>query len=104
MSKDLKSRAKGYAHSYPFAKVSDAYIAGAKDLYDEITQWYDPDKVLPPTNEEVLCMINRPHQTYAIMRYLHGKWWEAHHEDVLTPEGSWVAYNGIVIIWREIHE
>jgi hypothetical protein len=39
MSKDLKSRAEGYAHSYPFAKVSDAYIAGAKEEYLLLTHW-----------------------------------------------------------------
>jgi hypothetical protein len=39
MTKDLKTRAEAHAHSYPFQKVSDAYIAGAKEEHLLLTHW-----------------------------------------------------------------
>ena len=43
---DIKKRAEQYAHSYPFAKVADAYEAGALAAFDNFAQWerldYEP--------------------------------------------------------------
>lgn len=38
---DIKKRAEQYAHSYPFAKVADAYEAGALAERERLTQWHD---------------------------------------------------------------
>ena len=43
---DIKKRAEQYARSYPFAKVADAYEAGAQAVFDDFAQWerldYEP--------------------------------------------------------------
>lgn len=104
MSKDLKSRAEGYAHSYPFAKVSDAYIAGANEERKLLTEWHDASKELPSEDREVLCMIHRKFQTYAILRHTDNGWWQPIIPRALAKDGGWIGFNENVIAWREIHE
>lgn len=94
MTKDLKTRAEGYAHSYPFAKVSDAYIAGAKEERNLLTQWYNVEVNLP-----------QPHHT-VMVKTEDGDI----HIGFLAREGGWyLDYRGFritkeIVAWREIHE
>ena len=104
MNKDLKTRTEGYAHSYPFAKVSDAYIAGAKGMYNDLTQWHNPKDLLPPNDVEVLCMVHQRFQTYAILRRGVEGWWQPIYPSSATPDGGWIAFEGEVFAWREIYE
>lgn len=104
MTKDLKTRAEAHAHSYPFQKVNDAYIAGANEERKLLTEWHDASKELPPDDREVLCMIHRKYQTYAILIYDGKFWWQPIAPATALQDGGWIGFYEDVIAWREIHE
>lgn len=83
-------------------KASDerAFIAGAQSAHEELTRWHDPKKELPDGDQEVLCMIHKKYNTYAVLKFYQGKWWQP----APVPAGGWCGYDGEIIAWREIHE
>jgi hypothetical protein len=107
MSKDLKSRAEEYAHSYPFAKVSDAYIAGANEERKLLTEWHDASEDKPKVGGWYLIKITYTLDGEREERILTGCWnqcsqyWYDDHIDEYDGDD----YEDLEIThWREIHE
>ena len=96
MNKDLKTRAEQYAHSYPFAKVADAYEAGAlaeREQRNATSGWHDATKVQPTSiSGKVLVKIGGT--PYLGRRCADGFW---------TINGSTLRFKDSEIDgWREI--
>lgn len=73
----------------------------AKDrVRKELTRWHDPKEELPEDDREVLCIVNRQHSKYAVLRHDNYGWWQY----VPFQGGGWCGYDGEVCGWREIHE
>ena len=81
--------------------VAIGYIAGAKEERALLTEWHNPEKELPETDVEVLCMVERKFNTYEVCRYdkEYGWWVKAP-----IPEGGWCGADCKIIGWRDIHE
>lgn len=73
---------------------------GAEWMHEELTRWHDPKEELPDGDQEVLCMIHKKYNTYAVLEYYQGEWWQP----APVPAGGWCGYDGEIICWREIHE
>jgi hypothetical protein len=93
---DIKKRAEQYAHSYPFAKVADAYEAGAlaeRERRNATNGWHDATKVQPPIfGGKVLVKIGGV--PFLGRRFEDGSW---------TSNSSTLRFNDAEIDgWREI--
>lgn len=84
--------------------VMRAYIHGQIEENIKLTKWHDAKEELPKEDVEVLCMIHRRFQTYAILRYDVNGWWQPVVPTSAIPDGGWIAFDGEIIAWREIHE
>lgn len=87
--------------------VEEAFIAGVKSGYEDMTdmfEWLNPAEELPHSDEEVLCMIHRPFQTYAVMRWLNDQWWQPLPPQPNVSLGGWIAAEKEPFAWRPIHE
>lgn len=88
--------------------VEQAFADGVKEGYKDMTEWYtewhNPAEELPHSDEEVLCMIHRPFQTYAVMRYLNDQWWQPLAPQPQISLGGWIAAEKEPLAWRPIHE
>lgn len=108
--KSIEERAKEYSTcdedcalcSEACRKASDerAFIAGAQSEREELTRWHDPKEELPEDDREVLCIVNRQHRKYAVLRHDNYGWWQY----VPFQGGGWCGYDGEVCGWRPIHE
>lgn len=108
--KTIEERAKRYVRKIWAGGVRDwgtnkqwtaqDFIAGAKSEHEELTRWHDPKDKLPDGDQEVLCVIHKKYNTYAVLKYYQGEWWQ----QVYVPAGGWCGYDGEIIAWREIHE
>lgn len=86
------------AHPYNRRGMIDAYIAGSKAKYEELTRWHDPKEELPDGNRDVL-----------IKTTLCTKYRIAFYKANETRNYHWHENNGaidddMVIGWREIQE
>lgn len=103
--KTLTQRAQEFCSKGDYAPtLKEAYIGGVKSAYEEFTEWYNPEKELPQEGAEVLCMIHRHFQTYAVFRYLNNQWWQPLAPQPNVSLGGWVAVEKEPIAWRPIHE
>lgn len=84
--------------------VEEAFMAGVESGYKDMTKWCNPAEELPHSDEEVLCMIHRPFQTYAVMRYLNNQWWQPLAPQPQISLGGWIAAEKEPLAWRPIHE
>ncbi|MBO7314221.1 MAG: hypothetical protein J6U49_00980 [Alistipes sp.] len=84
--------------------VEEAYQRGAEDEHRLLTEWHNPAEELPHSDEEMLCMIHRPFQTYAVMRYLNNQWWQPLVPQPNVSLGGWIAAEKDPFAWRPIHE
>lgn len=84
--------------------VEEAFMAGVESGYEDMTEWHNPAEELPHSDEEVLCMIHRPFQTYAVMRWLDNQWWQPLAPQPQISLGGWVAAEKEPFAWRPIHE
>lgn len=50
----IDSLGAGLVHPYNRQAMIDAYIAGAKAQYEELTRWHDPKEVIYEPNHIVL--------------------------------------------------
>lgn len=50
----IDSLGAGLVHPYNRQAMIDAYIAGAKAQYEELTRWHDPKENMPEPNHDVL--------------------------------------------------
>lgn len=75
-------------------------IADLKYRISSYTQWHYPKEKLPDGDQEVLCVIHKKYNTYAVLKYYQGEWWQP----APVPAGGWCGYDGEIIAWREIHE
>ncbi len=108
--KTIEERAKEYSTcdedcalcSEACRKASDerAFIAGAQSEHDELTRWHYPKDKLPDGDQEVLCMIHKKYNTYVVLKFYQGEWWQP----APVPAGGWCGYDGEIIAWRAIHE
>lgn len=104
-NKTLERRAQEFCASGEYSPtLKEAYIGGVKSGYEDLTEWLNPAEELPNEGEEVLCIIHRHFQTYAVLRHLDNQWWQP-----LAPQpgislGGWVAVEKEPIAWRPIHE
>jgi hypothetical protein len=102
-------RATNYAYmvaggSPDIVLAGEAYQRGAEDEHRLLTEWHNPAEELPHSDEEVLCMIHRPFQTYAVMRYLNDQWWQPLAPQSQISLGGWIAAEKDPIAWQPIHE
>ena len=107
-NKTLAQRAQEFCASGEHSpSLTEAYIAGVKSGYEDMTdmfEWYNPAEELPHSDEEVLCMIHRPFQTYAVMRWLNNQWWQPLAPQPQISLGGWIAAEKEPLAWRPIHE
>lgn len=106
MRKDLKTRADAYAHSYPFAKVADAYEAGAKEERKQLNEWHDASK--KPTKEG-LYLSKATYECEGMLYEctLVTQWVDGHWVEPLiatSEEYGFNLENFVITAWREIHE
>lgn len=80
------------AHPYNRRGMIDAYIAGAKAQYEEMTRWHDPS-ILPDDNKPVI--IRTSPGIYYIAAY------DKQFDYWFTGNGSF--YQHEIIGWREIY-
>lgn len=83
---------------------TDGFKEGCEDTTKWYTDWYNPTEELPQGDKEVLCMIDRYFQTYAVMRYLNHQWWQPLAPQPNVSLGGWIAAEKEPIAWRHIHE
>lgn len=55
----IDSLGAGLVHPYNRQAMIDAYIAGAKAQYEELTRWHDPKENMPEPNHDVLTKWRR---------------------------------------------
>lgn len=104
-NKTLRQRAQEFCASGEHTpSLTETFIAGVKSGYEEMTEWRNPAEELPYSNEEVLCMIHRPFQTYAVMRYFNDQWWQPLAPQPQITLGGWIAAEKEPLAWRPIHE
>lgn len=93
------------AHPYNRLAIVDAYIAGAKNQREELTQWYDPKEELPDDDHCVLIKIADGPQERIHIGSREGDVWMADGGFLFhTDPASVIGYDGVVIGWRPIHE
>jgi hypothetical protein len=94
----IDSLGAGLVHPYNRQAMIDAYIAGAKAQYEELTRWHDPKENMPEPNHDVLTKWRWKDGSGEIISVggFNGKEWGAH--AIVYPE----LFD--VIGWREIHE
>lgn len=76
------------------------FRAGAEWMREELTRWHGPKEELPEDDREVLCIVNRQHSKYAVLRHDNYGWWQY----VPFQGGGWCGYDGEIIGWRYINE
>lgn len=91
----IDSLGAGLVHPYNRQAMIDAYIAGAKAQYEELTRWHDPKE--PPEPGRVVLVKRNPS---SIIPYDLGH---------INNYGNWVDWCGSpiddkILGWREIHE
>lgn len=110
--KTIEEFAQEYAHSDEvnlteynegnIETVEYAYKAGAKQMREELAQWYDPKEYLPKLHDDVL-----------VKYYLNGKYaYAVANLNESMPEGYFwlispidiVLRHSSVVGWRPIHE
>ena len=104
--KTIEERAKEWvdspeaaANPYSRRGMIDAYIAGAKAQYEEMTRWHDPKEELPELLTPVLGRQSDCRNTYYKIVYRH----EYDNED---GRYRWTDSEGYPIYvdgWRKIH-
>lgn len=102
-------RATNYAYmvaggSPGIVLAGESYQRGAEDEHRLLTEWLNPAEELPKEGEEVLCIIHRHFQTYAVLRYLNNQWWQPLAPQPNVSLGGWIAAEKEPIAWRPIHE
>lgn len=114
--KTLKQRAEEYAERIAKEQeeayfttdaeilVEEAFKAGVKSGYEDMTEWLNPAEEFPNSDEEVLCMVDRHFQTFAVMRYLNNQWWQPLAPQPKVTLGGWIAAEKEPIAWRPIYE
>ena len=89
------------AHPYNRLAIVDAYKAGAKQMREELAQWYDLKEYLPKLHDDVL-----------VKYYLNGKYaYAVANLNESMPEGYFwlispidiVLRHSSVVGWRPIH-
>ncbi len=98
--KSIEERAKEYAAKCHGQNTEWGFIAGAHSEHEELARWHDPKEELPEDAREVLCIVNRQHRKYAVLRHDNYGWWQY----VPFQGGGWCGYDGEVCGWRPIHE
>lgn len=97
----IEERAKEYAAKCHGSQNTEwGFIAGAESEHEELTRWHNPKEELPNDGHEVLCMIHKKYNTYIVLKYYQGQWWQ----QAPVTAGGWCGYAGEIIAWREIHE
>lgn len=95
----IDSLGAGLVHPYNRQAMIDAYIAGAKAQYEELTRWRDPEEELPELLTPVLGRQSDCQNTYYKIVYRH----EYDNED---GRYRWTDSKGFPIYvdgWRKIH-
>ena len=87
-------------HPYNRQAMIDAYIAGAKAQYEELTRWHNPFlKDMPKGNVLVKYIAvgcpNEPY--YTVGRREPSGWWDCENELAISPRFE-------IVGWQEIHE
>lgn len=81
------------AHPYNRRGMIDAYIAGSKAKYEELTRWHDPNDI--PDNDTPVIICTSPGIYYIAAYDKQFNYW-------FTGNGSF--YRHEILGWREIHE
>ena len=89
----IDSLGAGLVHPYNRQAMIDAYIAGAKAQYEELTRWHDPN-ITPDDNKPVIICTS-PGIYYIAAYDKQFNYW-------FTGNGSF--YRHEILGWREIHE
>ncbi|WP_418453419.1 hypothetical protein [Alistipes putredinis] len=94
----IDSLGAGLVHPYNRQAMIDAYIAGAKAQYEELTRWHDPKEVIYEPNHIVLTKWKYKDGSGEIISIggFNGEEWDAH--SIMYPE----LFE--IIGWREIHK
>lgn len=94
----IDSLGAGLVHPYNRQAMIDAYIAGAKAQYEELTRWHDPKEVIYEPNHIVLTKWKYKDGSGEIISIggFNGEEWDAH--SIIYPE----LFE--IIGWREIHK
>lgn len=82
----IDSLGAGLVHPYNRQAMIDAYIAGAKAQYEELTRWHDPKEVIYEPNHIVLTKWKYKDGSGEIISIggFNGEEWDAH--SIMYPE------------------
>lgn len=82
----IDSLGAGLVHPYNRQAMIDAYIAGAKAQYEELTRWHDPKEVIYEPNHIVLTKWKYKDGSGEIISIggFNGEEWDAH--SIIYPE------------------
>lgn len=101
----IEERAQDFASSGEYSPtLTECYLAGAKEGMRCILEWQNTADNLPDKDVEVLCMIDRKFQTYAVLRYTEVGWWQPLHPQPGVILGGWIAAEKEPFAWRYIGE
>lgn len=104
--KTIEERAKEWvdspeaaAHPYNRRGMIDAYIAGSKAKYEELTRWHDPKEELPEKYKDVEIKTDKGKVSVCNMDLDERgrRYWYVSRTDYMIPDAN-------IIGWREIHE
>jgi hypothetical protein len=87
------------AHPYNRRGMIDAYIAGSKAKYEELTRWHDPKEELPEKYKDVEIKTDKGKVSVCNMDLdeLGRRFWNVSRTNYMIPDAN-------ILGWREIHE
>lgn len=84
--------------------LTTGFKDGAQFVYGDLLKWNNPEDNMPDDDVEVLCIIHRKFQTYAVVRHDSNGWWQPLQPQPGVSLGGWIALEKEPIAWRYINE
>lgn len=91
------------AHPYNRRGMIDAYIAGSKAKYEELTRWHDPKEELPEYIKVVEVKYKAFNKIMMAIAFRLGDLWSGKNKWCIDGTSVRIDHENI-LGWREIHE
>ena len=99
----IDSLGAGLVHPYNRQAMIDAYIAGAKAQYEELTRWHDPKEELPEYIKVVEVKYKAFNKIMMAIAFRLGDLWSGKNKWYIDRTSVHIDHENI-LGWREIHE